>query len=76
MNGRRKLHRMVTVNGMQFSSMPEKGTIDPVFSMRRLQEEYRAIGKKLYMFFMDLVTAFDRVPQKALEWAIRKEGVP
>ena len=31
---------MVKVDKMQFSFMPGKGTIDAVFILRRLQEEY------------------------------------
>ena len=53
----------------QLGLMPEKGTIYAV--LRRMQEEYHAIGKKLYMFFVDLENSFDRVPRKVLEWAFR-----
>ena len=53
--------------------MPERGTIDAVFILRRMQEEYHAKGKKLYVCFADLVTAFDRVPRKVLEWVMRKK---
>ena len=31
---------IVTVNEMQFGFMPERGTIDTVFIMRSLQEQY------------------------------------
>ena len=58
---------------MQFGFMPESGTIDALFILRSLQEEYHAKGKKLYMFFVDLEKAFDRVPRKMLEWALRKK---
>ena len=34
------LHKIVFVNEMQFSFMLEKGTIDAVFILQRLQEEY------------------------------------
>ena len=39
--------RVVCVDEMQFGFMPERGTIDAVFILRRMQEEYRAKGKKL-----------------------------
>ena len=56
--------------------MPEKGTIDAVFILRRMQEEYHAKGKKLYICFVDLEKPFDRVPSKLLELAMRKTGIP
>ena len=52
--------------------MPERGKIYTVFILRRMQEEYHNKGKKLYMCFVDLDKAFDRVPRKVLEWAMRK----
>ena len=33
------LRRIVTADEMQFGLMPERGTIDTVFILRRLQEE-------------------------------------
>ena len=37
----KRLCRIVTVNLMQFGFMPERGTIDAVFILRRLQDESR-----------------------------------
>ena len=56
--------------------MPGKGTIDVVFILRRLQEEYLDKEKKLYMCFVDLKKATDKIPRKVLEWAMRKRGIP
>ena len=39
---------------MQFGFVLERGTIDAVFMLRRLQAEYHVKGKKLYMCFVDL----------------------
>ena len=35
----------MSVDEMQFDFMPERGTIDAVFILRKLQEEYCAKGK-------------------------------
>ena len=53
--------------------MPGRGTIDAVFILRQMQEEYLAKQKKLYMCFVDPEKAFDRVLRKVEEWAIRKK---
>ena len=65
----------MSVDEMQFGFMPERGTIDAVSILRSLQEEYHARGKKLYMCFVDLEKAFDRVPNNVFEWAMRKKGI-
>ena len=56
--------------------MPERGTINAVFILRRLQEEYHAKGKTLHMCLVDVERAFYRVPRKVLEWAIGKKEMP
>jgi len=61
---------------MQFGFMPEKGTVDVLFIVRRLKEEYSQKDKKLYMWFVDLEKAFDRIPRKVVEWSLRMKGVP
>ena len=61
------LCRIVYVDEIHFGFVPEIGTIDAVFILRRMQEEYYANGIKLHMCFVDLEIAFDRVS--------RKEGV-
>ena len=65
--------RIVTVNEMQVGFMHEKGIID-VFILRRLQDEYCANGKSC-IYFVDLEKSFDGLPQKVLQWVIRKKGI-
>ena len=54
----KRLKRIVTVDETQFGFMPERGTIDDVFILRKLQEENHAKGKKLDMCFVDQENAF------------------
>ena len=49
--------------------------MDAIFIVRRMQEEYQKKDKKLYMCFVDVNKAFDRVPRKVMEWAMRKKGL-
>ena len=45
------LCRIVIVDEMQFGFMSESGTIDSVSILRWMQEEYHAIGQKLYVLW-------------------------
>ena len=69
------LRKIVAIDDMQFGFKSGKGTIDAVFILRRIQEEYLAKQKKLYMCLVDLERAFDRVPRKVVEWAMIKKGI-
>ena len=44
--------------------------------LRRLLEECRAKGKRLYICFVNLEKALDRASKEVLEWAMRKKGIP
>ena len=46
-----------------------------LFIFRRMQKEFRGREKKLYMCFVDLEKASDRVPRKVTEWALSKKGL-
>ena len=61
---------------MQFGFMPGSGTVNALFIVRRPQEEYLLTNRKLYLCFVDLEKAFDRVPRKVVEWSLQTKGVP
>ena len=61
---------------MQFGFMPGRGTTDALFVVQRMQEEYRDNKKELYMCFVDIEKAFDRLPRKVIESTMRKKGLP
>ena len=56
--------------------MPGRGTTDAIFIARQLQEKILDKNKKLYIGFVDLEKAFNRVPRKVLWWAMHVVGVP
>ena len=55
--------------------MPGRGTTDAIFIVRQLQEKFLAKNKNLYLAFVDLEKAFNRVPHQILWWAMRKLGI-
>ena len=56
--------------------MLRRGRTDALFIVKRKQEEYKEKDKKLLMCFVDLEKAFDRVPRKVKQWALRMKRLP
>src|SRR5215469_5652612 len=52
-----------------------RGCVDQVFAMKGLCEKYREKGKEIYLGFMDLEKAYDRIDREALWRVVRKYGV-
>ena len=55
----RRIERtLVNFNKMEFGFMPGNKTVDAIFIVRRMQEEYQKKDKKLYMCFVDMEKSF------------------
>ena len=66
------IRQLVSIYESQFGFIPGRGTTNAIFVVRQLQEKYLAANRRLYMAFVDLEKAFDRVPRKVIWWVLRK----
>jgi hypothetical protein len=70
-----RVKNKVELDDMQFGFRPGRGTTDAVFIVLQVQEKYLAKGKDLWIAFVDLEKASDRVHRIVVWWALRQLGV-
>jgi len=68
----KRVRSQVELDDMQFGFSPGKGTTDAIFIVRQLQEKFLSKNKEVWMAFVDLEKAFDRVPREILWWSLRQ----
>ena len=71
----KRLRKMVEIREEQYGFVVSKGTPDVIFILRQLQEKYLENDKELYLVFVDIEKAFDRVPSVLTESSLRRKGV-
>ena len=71
-----RLRKLIVIDDMQFGILPGRGTTDAIFILRQVQESFLAKKKDLWLAFVDLEKAFDRVPREVVWWALRRMDVP
>ena len=60
------IRQVLTIYESQFGFVPGRGTTDAIFVIRQLKEKYLTLGKQIYLAFLDIEKAFDKVPQKVI----------
>ena len=69
------IRQIVEIDEMQCGFMSGRGTTDAIFIVLQLHEKHLAANKLLYMTFVGLEKAFDRVPRDVICWVMRKLGI-
>ena len=59
-----RIRKEVVIGEQQYSLMPGRSTNDALFALRRVLEKYREGQRDLHCVFVDLETAYDRVPRE------------
>ena len=53
-----RIQQQIDIDNTQFGFMKGKGTTDAIFTVRQMQENFRAKGKKLHLGFCGFAKSF------------------
>jgi hypothetical protein len=70
-----RLSGVTNVTENQIGFMLGRSTMEAIFLIRQLMERCREQKKDLYMIFIDLENAYDKVPRNVMWWALQKHKV-
>lgn len=71
-----RLRQECSLSKNHYGFVPGVSTTDPMFALNTIAEEYRAKNCPLYIAFLDMEKAFDRIPRDAIWWSLRRKSVP
>ena len=68
----KQLRYVVKLDKMQMRFMHGTGTVEVIFILRQVLDNYNMAGKKLYIVLVDLEKACDHLSRMVIWWALRK----
>jgi hypothetical protein len=67
------LRGIMRISMNQFGFMPRRSTMEAIFLIRQVMEQYRE-QKDLHVVFIDLEKAYDKIPRNIMWWALDKHN--